>query len=451
LAKTVYICQGCGYRSSKWLGRCPECEEWNSFLEESIDPRKVSLVPLSQGEPRRYSDIERDESERIKTGISEFDRVVGGGIVVGSLVLIGGEPGIGKSTLMLQVAERMSRLSPPVLYVSGEESEAQVKLRGDRLSLSPGELYFFAETCLERVLEEIERLSPPMVVIDSIQTISSLKLNSPPGTVSQIRGAANELLCLSKAKRISTFIIGHITKEGVIAGPKALEHIVDTVLYFEGERYHAHRLLRAVKNRFGPTDELGVFEMGEKGLSPIPKPSELFLSQRKGDAPGSAILCSIEGSRPLLVEVQALFSPAVFTNPRRMVVGLDPNRVFLILAVLERKLGFRILANDIYLNVVGGVAVSEPAADLAVALALVSIVKNKPLPPDVASFGEIGLTGEVRGVSQASLRLKEIASLGFSRAILPRANISGGKGKKSRLDLKLNGVSNLSEAVSLIF
>ncbi|MCD6452263.1 MAG: DNA repair protein RadA [Acidobacteria bacterium] len=451
MAKTVFICQGCGYRSPKWLGRCPECGEWNSFLEEVAEERREPIPLVKGGEPKRYSEIVDEREQWIKTEISEFDRVLGGGLVPGSLILIGGEPGIGKSTLMLEVAERMSRISPPVLYVSGEESEKQVKLRGERLSLSPGDLYFFAETCLERILEEIERLSPRMVVIDSIQTIFSLRFDSPPGTVSQIREAANRFLLLSKERGISIFLIGHITKEGTIAGPKALEHIVDTVLYFEGERYYAHRLLRAVKNRFGPTNELGIFEMGERGLIPVPKPSEFFLSGRKPDVSGSTILCSIEGSRPLLVEVQALVSAAVFTNPRRMVVGLDPSRVFLILAVLEKRMGFRILANDIYINVVGGVMVTEPAADLAVALALSSSVKNKPLPPDLVCFGEVGLTGEVRGVAQASRRLKEIASLGFSRVVLPQVNLPSAKEGLSKLDLELTGVSTLSQAISLLF
>jgi DNA repair protein RadA/Sms len=422
-AKPVFVCQECGAQSQKWLGRCLDCGAWNTIVEERPVPADAarSLSPLSSG-ATRYDDIDTAMAVRLSTGITEFDRVLGGGLVPGSLVLIGGEPGIGKSTLLLQAAAEMARRAGTVLYCSGEESEHQIKSRGDRLSVGGAPLYLLAETCLERVLEDVERLKPSLLVIDSIQTVFSLKLPSAPGSIGQIRECATQLLFLAKGRNIPTLIVGHVTKDGGLAGPKALEHIVDTVLYFEGERHHAHRVVRAVKNRFGAVSELGVFEMTAAGLRPVANPSALFLAERRADAPGSAVLCCIEGSRPLLVEVQALVSTSLYGNARRMAVGVDANRLSLLLAVLEKRAGLGLASDDVFVNIAGGMAVDEPAADLAVVAAVASSVRNRPLRPATAVFGEVGLAGEVRGCTQAALRLKEAAQLGFAACVVPVAN-----------------------------
>jgi DNA repair protein RadA/Sms len=363
-------------------------------------------------------------SRRLTTGISEFDRVLGGGLVPGSLVLLGGEPGIGKSTLLLQAAANFAESVGPVLYGSGEESEHQIKLRGERLGVADVPLFLLAETCLERLLEEVERVKPALLVVDSIQTVFSLKMQSAPGSVGQVRQAATDLLFAAKGRNLPTILVGHVTKDGSLAGPKVLEHVVDTVLYFEGERHHAHRVVRAVKNRFGAVSELGVFEMTGGGLQPVSNPSKLFLAERPANVPGSAVLCTIEGSRPILVEVQALVSTATFGNAQRTANGLDRNRLALLLAVLDKRVGLNLATDDVFVNVAGGMNVSEPAADLAVLAAVASSLRNRPIPPDIVVFGEVGLGGEVRATSQGALRVREAAQLGFTRCVLPEGTIA---------------------------
>jgi DNA repair protein RadA/Sms len=436
--KTVYSCQECGAQSQKWLGRCPECEAWNSLVEERPVPATAGAGAASASAgsryalagtagPRLYEDIDTVVSARLTTGIDEFDRVLGGGVVPGSLVLIGGEPGIGKSTLLLQAAAHFAHTTGTVLYSSGEESEHQIKSRGERLGgleNARAPLYLLAETCLERILEEIARLRPSLIIVDSVQTVFSLKFQSAPGSIGQVREAATQLLFAAKGQNIPTFLVGHVTKDGNLAGPKVLEHIVDTVLYFEGEKHHSHRVVRAVKNRFGAVSELGVFEMTGKGLRAVPNPSKLFLAERPANAPGSAVLCCIEGSRPLLVEVQALVSTSSYGNARRMASGIDQNRLSLLLAVLEKRAGLNLLGEDVFINVAGGMTVDEPAADLAVVGAVASSLRNRPIKPGTAVFGEIGLAGEIRGTSQAALRLREAAQMGFTRIVVPDGNVA---------------------------
>jgi DNA repair protein RadA/Sms len=426
---TVFVCQECGSQSPKWLGRCGDCGAWNSLVEErpqeSGVPSAGHRYALGGAAPsaRLYSEIELEQHARISTGIDEFDRVLGGGIVPGSLVLLGGEPGIGKSTLLLQAAALVARTIGPVLYSSGEESEHQIKSRGERLAVGKAPLYLLAETCLERIIEEIARIRPALVIVDSIQTVFSLKFQSAPGSIGQVREAATQLLFTAKGQNTPTFLVGHVTKDGSLAGPKALEHVVDTVLYFEGERHHSHRVVRAVKNRFGAISELGVFEMTPTGLRPVPNPSKMFLAERPVDAPGSAVLCSVEGSRPILVEVQALVSSSSYGNARRMASGIDQQRLSLLLAVLEKRAGLNLMGDDVFVNIAGGMTVDEPASDLAVLAAIASSVRNRIIPPSTAMFGEIGLAGEVRGITQAALRIREAAQMGFGRCIMPEANI----------------------------
>lgn len=426
--RIVFVCQECGAQAPKWLGRCPECGAWSSYVEERAEAapaagahRYASLSASTSA--RLYADIETSRAARLSTGIDEFDRVLGGGIVPGSLVLLGGEPGIGKSTLLLQAAAHFAHEVGPVLYSSGEESEHQVKSRGERLGIGRAPLYLLAETCLERVLEEIARLKPALVIVDSIQTVFSLKFQSAPGSIGQVREAATQLLFAAKGQNIPTFLVGHVTKDGSLAGPKALEHVVDTVLYFEGERHHAHRVVRAVKNRFGAVSELGVFEMTGEGLRPVPNPSKLFLSERPSNTPGSAVLCSVEGSRPILVEVQALVSSTSYGNARRTASGIDPNRLSLLLAVLEKRAGLNLMGEDVFVNIAGGMNVDEPAADLGVVAAVASSMRNRPIAPGTALFGEVGLAGEIRGITQAALRVREAAQMGFIRCVMPRANV----------------------------
>jgi DNA repair protein RadA/Sms len=445
--RTVFACQACGFESSKWLGRCPDCGEWNSFVEErpaAPTPAKGRPgAPEIGSTPKPYDVVDGSEESRLPSGIGEFDRVLGGGIVPGSMVLIGGEPGIGKSTLLLQVAHLLGRHGGPVLYVSGEESERQIKLRGERLGISGGSLLLLGETSLERILEHVEAVKPAALVIDSVQTVYSAKFSSAPGSISQVREVATQLLFLAKGRGITTFLIGHVTKDGSLAGPKSLEHIVDTVLYFEGERHQHHRIVRAVKNRFGALSELGVFEMTGAGLRPVPNPSALFLSERPAGSPGSAVVATLEGSRPLLVEVQALVSPTSFGTPRRMSIGLDPNRTTLLLAVLEKRVGLALLGDDVFVSVAGGLQVAEPAADLGVAAAVASSFRNRPVPDRTAVFGEIGLAGEVRGAGQSALRVREAAQMGFTRCILPARNAPEGNG-----DIEIVGVNTLEEALA---
>jgi DNA repair protein RadA/Sms len=466
--KTVFACQECGAQSQKWLGRCPECGAWNTLIEE-----RAAEVPAATSEiakrytlaaaagPQLYAEIDTVVAERLTTGIDEFDRVLGGGVVPGSLVLIGGEPGIGKSTLLLQAAAHFARTLGPVLYSSGEESEHQIKSRGERLGIDPSSsgssratsrderapLYILAETCLERILEEIARLKPAFVIVDSIQTVFSLRFQSAPGSIGQVREAATQLLFAAKGQNIPTFLVGHVTKDGNIAGPKALEHIVDTVLYFEGEKHHAHRVVRAVKNRFGAVSELGVFEMTGRGLRAVPNPSKLFLAERPANVPGSAVLCCVEGSRPMLVEIQALVSTSTYGNARRMTSGLDQNRLSLLLAVIEKRAGLNLIADDVFVNVAGGIAVDEPAADLGVVAAVASSVRNRPIKAATAVFGEVGLAGEVRGVAQASLRVREAAQMGFSRCIVPQGNCAP---EDTPAGCELLPVRNVSEALDAL-
>jgi len=452
--KTIFACQECGAQSQKWLGRCPECGAWNSIVEERSAPdaapgaaaaevaKRYSLA--GSAGPQLYAEIDSVVAERLTTGIGEFDRVLGGGVVPGSLVLIGGEPGIGKSTLLLQAAAHFAGTYGPVLYCSGEESEHQIKSRGERLGIAPAPLYILAETCLERILEEIARLRPAFVIVDSIQTVFSLRFQSAPGSIGQVREAATQLLFAAKGQNIPTFLVGHVTKDGSLAGPKALEHIVDTVLYFEGEKHHSHRVVRAVKNRFGAVSELGVFEMTGSGLRAVPNPSKLFLAERPANAPGSAVLCCVEGSRPMLVEIQALVSSSTYGNARRMTSGLDQNRLSLLLAVLEKRAGLNLIAEDVFVNVAGGMAIDEPAADLGIVAAVASSVRNRPIKPSTAVFGEVGLAGEVRGISQAPLRMREAAQMGFTRCVVPSGNCAP---EDAPAGCEVVAVRNVSEAL----
>ncbi len=426
--RTLYVCQTCGAQAQKWLGRCPDCNAWNSMVEEEVRPVSSPAVNTRYDLATRtataqlFADVDLAQTERLKSGFEEFDRVLGGGIVPGSMVLLGGEPGIGKSTLLLQAAGQIARVIGPVLYASGEESEHQIKSRGERLGVGDAPLYLLAETCLERILEEVDRLAPSLLIVDSIQTVFSLKLQSAPGSIGQVREAATHLLFTAKGRNLPTFLVGHVTKDGGLAGPKALEHIVDTVLYFEGERHHSHRVVRAVKNRFGAISELGLFEMTGQGLLPVPNPSRLFLSERAASVPGSAVLCSIEGSRPILLEVQALVSSGNYGSVRRMASGIDQGRLSLLLAVLEKRAGLSVAADDVFVNIAGGLTVNEPAADLGVLAAVASSLRNRPIRPGTAMFGEVGLAGEVRGTPQAALRMKEAAQLGFTRCVIPASN-----------------------------
>jgi DNA repair protein RadA/Sms len=452
--RTVFACQACGFESSKWLGRCPDCGEWNSLVEERQEiapppgrgrPDQMAL-PGAASKPKPFDLVESGEESRVASGIGEFDRVLGGGIVPGSLVLIGGEPGIGKSTLILQVAHLLGRTHGSVLYVSGEESERQIRLRGERLGIGGGGLFLMAETALERILEEVDSLKPSALVVDSVQTVFSSRFPSAPGSISQVREVATQLLFVAKQRGITTFLIGHVTKDGSLAGPKSLEHIVDTVLYFEGEKRQHHRVVRAVKNRFGAVSELGVFEMTGAGLKPVPNPSALFLAERKEGAPGSAVVATIEGSRPMLVEVQALVTPTSFGTPRRMSLGIDPNRTNLLLAVLEKRVGLELLGDDVFVSVAGGLDVDEPAADLGVAAAVASSFRSRPLPPHTVLFGEVGLGGEVRGAGQSLLRVREATQMGFTRCILPARNVP----EDVDPGIRLVGVSTLEEALDAL-
>lgn len=430
ISKAVFVCQECGVQSPKWLGRCSECGAWNSLVEERVAEASAAAGGTNRygqlgaaGSATLYAEVDITQAARLSTGIQEFDRVLGGGFVPGSLVLLGGEPGIGKSTLLLQVAAHFAREVGPVLYASGEESAHQIKSRGDRLGVGEVPLYLFSETCVERILEEIARLKPALVVIDSVQTVFSVKFQSAPGSIGQVREAATQFLFAAKGQNIPMILVGHVTKDGSLAGPKVLEHVVDTVLSIEGERHHAHRIVRAVKNRFGAVSELGVFEMTSAGLLPVPNPSKLFLSERSSETPGSAVLCCVEGSRPILVEVQALVSTSTYGNARRMAIGIDQNRVTLLLAVLEKRAGLNLGGDDVYVNIAGGMSIEEPAADLSVVAAVASSVRNRSLPASTAMFGEIGLSGEIRGIPQAVLRVREAARMGFVRIVLPAANV----------------------------
>jgi DNA repair protein RadA/Sms len=454
--KVVFVCQECGAQAPKWTGRCAECGAWNSMVEErAVDP---SAAPQAGGHryaqlgasssAKLYGDVEAAHAERLSSGIGEFDRVLGGGIVPGSLVLLGGEPGIGKSTLLLQAAAHFARDVGPVLYASGEESEHQIKNRGDRLGVGHSPLYLLSETCIERILEEIARLKPSLVIVDSVQTVWSARFQSAPGSVGQVREAATQFLFAAKGQNVPTVLVGHVTKDGSLAGPKVLEHVVDTVLSFEGERHHSHRVVRAVKNRFGAVSELGVFEMTGTGLKPVPNPSKLFLSERASGIPGSAVLCCVEGSRPLLVEVQALVSTSTYGNARRMAVGIDQSRLSLLLAVLEKRAGLSLAGDDVYVNIAGGMSIEEPAADLSVIAAVASSVRNRGVSPSTAMFGEVGLSGEVRGIPQAPLRIREAVQLGFTRIVMPAANVDPSDTTVGECELV--GVRTVAEALDCL-
>ncbi len=420
--RTQYICQSCGATSLKWAGQCRDCGEWNTLVETVIESARGRSAPGLLGPttpPQSLPEIESDPFQRLPVPIGELARVLGGGLVLGSVVLVGGDPGIGKSTLLLQASAQLAEENAPVLYISGEESVQQIKMRASRLGFRQPGLYLASEVSLDPILNHIEQMQPKLVIVDSIQSISSEELESSAGSVSQVKACATALLRLAKAQGIPMFLVGHVTKAGAIAGPKVLEHIVDTVLYLEGDRYHAYRLLRSVKNRFGSTNEVGVFEMSEQGMTEVKNPSEAFLAERLPDAAGSAIAVTMEGTRPLLVEIQALASTTSFGLPRRTTNGVDFNRLLLLIAVLSKRVGLRLFDQDVFINVVGGLRINEPAADLALALAITSSFQNTPLPSDLAAIGEVGLSGELRAVGHIERRLNEAAKLGFRRCIVP--------------------------------
>ena len=440
----VFSCTECGNQASKWLGRCPECNAWNSYAQEDVATPAPATALSSSGGPIPIDSVEAESASRISTNLPNLDRVLGGGIVPGSVILVGGEPGIGKSTLLLQAANELAA-EGPVLYVSGEESARQIALRARRLGTANPNIHLFSETSVERIAAEAEKLKPIAVVIDSIQTVHTSINSSTPGSIAQVRDSAGVLMATAKRLALPIFLIGHITKEGTIAGPKALEHIVDTVLYFEGEKFQNYRVVRAYKNRFGPVNEVAIYEMHDDGLEEVANPSAALLSQRSS-APGSAVLAALEGTRPLLIEVQALVSSTHFPSPRRMAMGIDGNRVSLLLAVLERKGGGNFLANDVYVNIAGGLQIDEPALDLGIVAAVMSSHRNVPLPHDVALFGEVGLLGEIRSVSQPELRAREAAALGFRRLIVPQANAEA-----IRSDIQVIGVRKVDEFIDSLF
>ena len=448
-AKTVFFCSECGHESSKWLGQCPACKSWNTFVEEkqSVTKKGGAKPRRASASPMNMSEVSIKSEERIPTGIGELDRVLGGGIVTGSLSLVGGDPGIGKSTLLLQVCRNLVNAKRKVLYVSGEESAHQIKMRAERIGAFEDELLLFCETILEEILEGIRKVRPEFVVIDSIQTMFSEELTAAAGSVSQVREVTAQMMRIAKEENIAVFIVGHVTKEGVVAGPRTLEHMVDTVLYFEGEREAAYRILRGVKNRFGSTNEIGVFEMCADGLTEVENPSKMMLNGRPVDASGSVVVCSLEGTRPILIEIQALISPTSFQMPRRTAVGIDYNRVNLLMAVLEKRVGLQLGGCDAYVNLAGGMRLGEPAIDLGIILAIASSYKNIPLPEDTIIFGEVGLVGEVRRVSQGDQRIKEAEKLGFKTCILPKANVDS---LKIRTNMRLLGVANVREALDCL-
>ncbi|MBI4844087.1 MAG: DNA repair protein RadA [Nitrospirae bacterium] len=442
-SKILYQCQSCGYASPKWLGKCPDCGSWNSFAEEE---RVTKLASRKTAEPLSLSGVTASNDDRSSTGIGELDRALGGGVVAGSVILIGGDPGIGKSTLILQALKGLAKLGS-LLYVSGEESPQQVKLRADRLRIKSDNIILLPETSLEGIMDVALKLGPKAIVVDSIQTVFSSDIPSAPGSVGQIRECATKLMFMAKKHGMPLFLIGHVTKEGAIAGPKVLEHIVDTVLYFEGDKGNPFRILRAVKNRFGPANEIGVFEMSEEGLKEVDNPSQLFLSERPSDISGSVVTVSMEGTRPLLVEIQALVSSSKFGIPRRTGLGFDYNRLNLLIAVLDKRIGMQVAGMDVFVNVVGGLKIDEPAVDMGVITAIASSMKNKSVASKTVTFGEVGLSGELRAISQAEIRIKEAAKLGFKKAVVPMNNAKKIKGP----EIEVIGASNVEEALDIIF
>ena len=422
--RTLFSCQSCGYQTPKWLGRCPDCGRWESLVEERVAPARANRrgVAVAARRPTRLADIAAEGEERRTTAIGELDRVLGGGIVPGSAILIGGDPGIGKSTLLLQATASLAASGAKVLYVSGEESAQQIRMRGDRLGVGDSKASILCETSLERILEVAEEIAPDVIAVDSIQTVTSGELSSAAGSIGQVRESAARLVSFSKQSGAACFLVGHVTKEGALAGPRVLEHMVDTVLYFEGDRGHTFRVLRAVKNRFGSTNEIGVFEMKENGLAPVVNPSELFLSERLVGVAGSVVVAAIEGTRPILVELQALVTPSAFGTPRRTTLGIDSNRLALLVAVLEKKVGLHLTGQDIFLNVAGGLSIDEPAADLGAVAAVASSFLDRPIEPGTLLIGEVGLAGEVRAIHQAEARVREARKMGFRRCLLPAAS-----------------------------
>ncbi|MBR5047367.1 MAG: DNA repair protein RadA [Eubacterium sp.] len=450
-AKTVYFCKECGYETAKWMGQCPGCGQWNSLVEEKVSrtSEKKSRRDKSAPEVTGIFQVSMEKEDRISSGMQELDRVLGGGIVKGSITLVGGDPGIGKSTLLLQICRNLGNEGRKVLYVSGEESLKQIKMRADRLGGFQREIFLFCDTDIGTAADVIREKKPDMVVVDSVQTMYSDEITSAPGSVSQVREVTSVLLQLAKTEGIAVFLVGHVTKEGVVAGPKTLEHMVDTVLYFEGERNAVYRVLRGVKNRFGSTNEIGVFEMREQGLMEVTNPSQIMLDGRPVDEAGSVVVCSMEGTRPLLLEIQALISPSSLNIPRRTAVGIDYNRLNLLLAVLEKKAGMQLGGCDAYVNVAGGIKLAEPAMDLGIACAVISSYRNLPIHPGTIIFGELGLTGEIRGVGHVEQRLRESLKMGFTRAILPRTNLEGlSSGIRDQIDLY--GVSSLREVLQTL-
>ncbi|GEK29263.1 DNA repair protein RadA [Furfurilactobacillus siliginis] len=449
--KTQFVCQNCGYSSPRYLGRCPNCGEWNTLVEEKMvddTPNRKARVSFTgqTAKAELIKDVSLKEVPRVKTNLQEFNRVLGGGVVPGSLVLIGGDPGIGKSTLLTQVSGQLNETGGRVLYVSGEESATQIKMRADRLGVGGGDFYLYPETDMGNIRDQITELDPAFVIIDSVQTMQEPDITSAVGSVSQIREVTAELMQIAKTNQITIFIVGHVTKGGAIAGPKILEHMVDTVLYFEGDLHHTYRILRAVKNRFGSTNELGIFEMREDGLSEVANPSEIFLEERLKDATGSAIVVSMEGTRPILVEVQALVTPSVFGNAQRTSQGLDRNRVSLIMAVLEKRANLMLQNQDAYLKAAGGVRLDEPAIDLAIAVAIASSYRDKETNPSDSFVGEVGLTGEIRRVNRIEQRVDEARKLGFKRIFVPKNNLQGWN---PQTDIDVVGVTTIGQALKL--
>ena len=446
--KSVFFCQNCGHEESKWLGQCPACREWNTFVEEKVTSVKAGTVrDKKEAQIVALSSVETDEDERMMTEMAELDRVLGGGIVPGSLVLVGGDPGIGKSTLLLQVCQRLAAMNKKILYISGEESLKQIKLRANRMGDFSHTLFLLCETNLDMIRGVIEQQTPDMVVIDSIQTMYNEEVGSAPGSVSQVRESTNILMQLAKGLGISIFIVGHVTKEGTVAGPRVLEHMVDTVLYFEGDRHASYRILRAVKNRFGSTNEIGVFEMQKSGLVEVENPSEFMLSGRPEHASGSVVACAMEGTRPMLMEIQALVCKSSFGMPRRTAAGLDYNRVNLLMAVLEKRAGLPLSSYDAYVNIAGGIRMNEPAADLGIVMEIASSYKNKPVSEDAIVFGEVGLSGEVRAVTMPEQRVAEAKKLGFKTCILPEVSV---KGLGQVEGIEVIGVRSVNQAMNLL-
>ena len=447
--KSIYFCQNCGHEESKWLGQCPMCREWNTFVEEKVTVSKgmAAKNTVREAEVVTLSSVSTDQEDRMQTEIEELDRVLGGGVVPGSLVLVGGDPGIGKSTLLLQVCKRLSDQGRKVLYISGEESLKQIKLRANRMGTFSDHLLLLCETNLETIRQVIEREHPAVAVIDSIQTMYSEEVTAAPGSVSQVREATNTLMQIAKGLNITIFIVGHVTKEGTVAGPRVLEHMVDTVLYFEGDRHASYRILRGVKNRFGSTNEIGVFEMRETGLEEVPNPSEYMLNGRPEDASGSVVACSMEGTRPILMEIQALVCRSNFGMPRRTAAGTDYNRVNLLMAVLENRVGLPLSNYDAYINIAGGIRMNEPAIDLGIVMAIVSSYKNQSISPGTIVFGEVGLSGEVRAVSMPEQRVAEARKLGFKTCIMPQVS----KDMLKKIEgIEVIGVKSVNQAMNLI-